>query len=183
MPVTDEERFASLLLRPVPGGFHHHPGGGGRAGRRAARAVEVGVDVLLWSNSPGVRDGLLEGGPGMPDSEHPAAALLSPLVTAGEAAGDRPARRRSAPGEGRADVAAVARPRPQLPEGRVDAGDDRLSAERPDVVSAWSTEFELSLPDEAELERIVKSTLRSRNEEKPVQVHLSRRDLDAVLRN
>jgi SpoVK/Ycf46/Vps4 family AAA+-type ATPase len=56
-------------------------------------------------------------------------------------------------------------------------------SDRPEVVKAWSTEFELSLPDEAELERIVKSTLRERNAESPVLVNLSRRDLEVVVRN
>src|SRR5258706_15369558 len=56
-------------------------------------------------------------------------------------------------------------------------------SDRPEVVGAWSTDFELSLPDEAELERIVKATLRQRNEEKPLQGQLSRKDLETILRN
>src|SRR5438105_6352794 len=43
--------------------------------------------------------------------------------------------------------------------------------------------FRLVLPDGVEVEKIVKSTLRQRNEELPLQVQLSRRDLDTILRN
>jgi SpoVK/Ycf46/Vps4 family AAA+-type ATPase len=51
------------------------------------------------------------------------------------------------------------------------------------VVRAWSTDFELTLPDERELEQILKHTLRARSEEVPVQVYLNRRDLDTIIRN
>jgi SpoVK/Ycf46/Vps4 family AAA+-type ATPase len=183
MPVTDEERFASLLHARHPAISITTPEEEDALDVVLRAAVEAGIDVLLWSNSRGVRDGLLEGGPGIPDTEHPAAALYhlsslpaKPRVIVMLDIGPHLAKDERTLRQWRDLVRAA------LKDGSTLVMIDH-AAGRPDVVSAWSTEFDLSLPDEAELERIVKSTLRTRNEEKPVQVHLSRRDLDAVLRN
>jgi AAA+ superfamily predicted ATPase len=181
--MTDEERFQTLLRARHPAVSIVTPEEEDALDTVLRAAVEVGLDVVIWSNSGGVRDGLLEGGPGIPDTEHPAAALyhLSML----------PAKRRVVV---MLDVAShLAKDERTLRQWRdlvrrcLKDGSTLVmidhAAGRPDVVSAWSTEFDLSLPDEAELERLVRSTLRQRNDERPVQVQLSRRDLDAVLRN
>jgi AAA+ superfamily predicted ATPase len=181
--VTDEERFQSLLRARHPVIVVTTTEEEDALDVVLRAAVEVGVDVLIWSNSRGVRDGLLEGGPGIPDTEHPAAALyhLSTL----------PATRRVVVlldmGPHLSKDERTLRQWRDLVRSCLKDGSTLVMIDhaggRPDVVSAWSTEFELSLPDEAELERIVRSTLRQRNEERPVQVHLNRRELDAVLRN
>ncbi|HEY7115151.1 MAG TPA: AAA family ATPase [Tepidisphaeraceae bacterium] len=181
--MTDEERFQGLLQARYPAISVITPEEEDALDVVLRAAIELQLDALLWSNSGGVRDGLLEGGPGVPDTEHPAAALyhLSTL----------PAKRRVI-------VTLDLAPHLSKDERTLRQWRDLVrsclrngstvvmidySAERPDVVSAWSTEFELSLPDEAELEQLLRSTLRRRNEEKPVQVQLSRRDLDTILRN
>src|SRR3954468_14941703 len=75
MGVTDEERFTALLRARHPAIAIVTPEEEDALDVVLRAAVELGLDVLLWSNSRGVRDGLLEGGPGIPDTEHPAAAL------------------------------------------------------------------------------------------------------------
>jgi SpoVK/Ycf46/Vps4 family AAA+-type ATPase len=181
--MTDEERFAGLLQARYPAVSIITPEEEDALDTVLRSAIELQLDALLWSNSHGVRDGLLEDGASVPDSEHPAAALyhLSTLpnkrrviVTLDLAAhlskDERTLRQWR-------DLV-----RKCLRDGSTIVMIDH-HADRPEVVRAWSTDFELSLPDEAELEQIVKSTLRQRNEEKPVQVHLARRDLDTILRN
>src|SRR5258706_2011529 len=181
--MTDEERFQSLLRARYPAVSIVTPEEEDALDTVLRAAIELQLDALLWSNSRGVRDGLLEDGASVPDSEHPAAAMfhLSTL----------PAKRRVIV---TLDLAAHLGKdertlrqwrdvvRNCLRDGSTIVMIDHQS-DRPAVVGAWSTDFELSLPDEAELERIVKATLRQRNEEKPLQVQLSRKDLETILRN
>jgi SpoVK/Ycf46/Vps4 family AAA+-type ATPase len=181
--MTDEERFQALLQARYPAISIVTPEEEDALDTVLRATVEVQLDALLWSNSRGVRDGLLEDGPSVPDSEHPAAAMfhlttlsakrrvIVTLDLAAHLAKDERTLR-----QWRDVIRACQR------DGSTLVMIDHQS-DRPEVVGEWSTEFELSLPDEAELERIVKSTLRQRNEEKPVQVHLSRRDLETILRN
>jgi AAA+ superfamily predicted ATPase len=144
-------------------------------------ANEAMLDLLVWSHSRGVRNWLLKDSPSVADTEHPAAAMYYLAKLRG---------RRIVV---MLDSAAHLKDERTLRQWRdlveIGARDGSTlvmidhHADRPEVVRAWSTEFELSLPDEAELEKIVKATLRARNEECPVAVHLSRADLDTVLRN
>src|SRR4051794_23716650 len=181
--MNDEGRFQQLLLARYPAVSIVTPEEEDALDCVLRAAVELQLDVLLWSNSRGVRDGLLEEGPSMPDSEHPAAALYH-LSTI-------PPRRR---------VMVTLDLAPHLVKDertlrqwrdlvRKCAHDGSTLAmighqtDRPEVVKAWATDFEMTLPDEQELERIIKATLRERNAESPVSVHVSRRDLDTVLRN
>src|SRR3954452_8224845 len=76
MRLTDEERFTALLRARHPAIAIVTPEEEDALDVVLRAAVEAGLDLLLWSNSRGVRDGLLEGGPGIPDTEHPAAALF-----------------------------------------------------------------------------------------------------------
>jgi SpoVK/Ycf46/Vps4 family AAA+-type ATPase len=181
--MSDEERFQALLHARYPAVSIVTPEEEDALDTVLRAAVEVQLDALLWSNSRGVRDGLLEDGPSVPDSEHPAAAMFH-LTTLS-------AKRRVivtldlAAHLGK-DERTLRQWRDVVRNCQRDGSTIVMidhQSDRPEVVGAWSTEFELSLPDEAELERIVKSTLRQRNEEKPVQVHLSRRDLETILRN
>src|SRR5258706_15377728 len=74
--MTDEERFQALLHARYPAISIVTPEEEDALDTVLRAAVEVQVDALLWSNSRGVRDGLLEDGPSVPDSEHPAAAMF-----------------------------------------------------------------------------------------------------------
>jgi SpoVK/Ycf46/Vps4 family AAA+-type ATPase len=53
----------------------------------------------------------------------------------------------------------------------------------PAVISACSTRFELSLPDEVELERILLETLREFHKENPIRIDITRHALRTVIRN
>jgi len=181
--MTDEERFQALLQARYPAVAIVTPEEEDALDTVLRSAIEVQVDALIWSNSRGVRDGLLEDGPVVPDTNHPAAALYHFSTLAGK-------RRVMVTLDLAAHLCKDERTLRQwrdLVRSNVKDGSTLVMidhhSERPDVVRAWSTEFELSLPDEAELEQILKSTLRKRNDEKPVQVQLSRRDLETILRN
>ncbi len=53
----------------------------------------------------------------------------------------------------------------------------------PEVINTHSIRFELSYPDEAELENIIKETLRDFHKKKPIEVDISRKDLRIIIRN
>lgn len=55
--------------------------------------------------------------------------------------------------------------------------------ELPAAVAAHASRFEISFPDEAELESIVVSTLRQFHREKPIDVDITRKDLQTIIRN
>jgi SpoVK/Ycf46/Vps4 family AAA+-type ATPase len=181
--MTDEDRFTSLLRarHPVVSVVTAEEEHALDIVLRAA--MELGLDALLWSNSRGVRDALLEDAPGHADTEHPAAALYHlaglsaqrrvyvTLDLAPHLAKDERTLR-----QWRDLVRAVQR------SGSTLVMIDHVQ-DRPDVVKAWSTDFEPSLPDDAELERLIKSTLREQNDVRPVAVSLSRSDLAVVVRN
>jgi SpoVK/Ycf46/Vps4 family AAA+-type ATPase len=181
--MSDEERFQSLLQARYPAIAMVTPEEEDALDAVLRAAIELQLDALLWSNSKGVRDGLLEDGISVPDTEHPAAALfhLSTLARkrrvivmldlAGHLCKDERTLRQWR------DLVRICQK-----DGSTLVMIDHHS-ERPDVVRSWSAEFELSLPDEAELEQILKSTLRRQNEVSPVLVQLSRRDLETILRN
>jgi SpoVK/Ycf46/Vps4 family AAA+-type ATPase len=181
--MSDEERFQAILQARYPAVALVTPEEEDALDTVLRSAIELQLDAVIWSQSRGVRDGLLEGGVCVADTEHPAAALFHLLTVGGK-------RRVIVMLDLAAHLCKDERTLRQWrdlvraceKEGSTLVMIDHHS-ERPDVVRAWSTEFELSLPDEAELEAILKSTLRKRNEEKPVQVQLSRRDLETILRN
>jgi AAA+ superfamily predicted ATPase len=144
-------------------------------------ALEQGVDFWMWSVTGGVRDGLLAERPAAPDTDHPAAALLylstnprrsvvALLDLAGYLKDDRTLRLCRDLIEHTAKLRGML----VLIDGQ---------GELPSVIRASSTPFDLSLPDEAELEQIVKATLRKMNELAPIKVEIDRRGFQMILRN
>jgi ATP-dependent 26S proteasome regulatory subunit len=53
----------------------------------------------------------------------------------------------------------------------------------PPAVASVATRFEVGFPDERELESLVRQTVRRAKEEQNIEVHLTKDDLDAVVRN
>ena len=53
----------------------------------------------------------------------------------------------------------------------------------PPVIAAEATPVIISLPDEAELNRIVRATLHRMHQQRPVKINLSRRNLQTIIRN
>lgn len=144
-------------------------------------AIERGSELWLWTVSKGIRDGLLAGSRPVPDTEHPAAALYYAAENqkggvwvmadlAGHLKDDRTLRVL------REAISRFAESGTTLL--LVDHHDDL-----PPVIRATTLSFQISLPDETELEAIVKQTLRKANEEHRIECNLSRQDLRTIIKN
>lgn len=53
----------------------------------------------------------------------------------------------------------------------------------PPVIKSYAKEFEISLPDAEELDKLVKYTLRSIHRKDPIEIGITRRGMDAIVRN
>jgi len=145
-------------------------------------ALNQGLSLHLWSIIGGVRDGLVAGTPPVPETEHPAAALyylaqqlakacvMATLDLASHLKDERTLRLLR-------DLISVAR------KGGTTLVMIDHSDSVPPVVVSEATPFEVSLPDEEELEEIVRDTVRRVHEERSVKVDLSRRAFRTILRN
>ena len=144
-------------------------------------AVEASLDVLVWSASYGLRDGLVADSVPLPDTCPPAAALYKLLTIdkpmlfvlldmAGNLKDERTARllreviHKCAAHGG---MLVLIDARGELPQGIRDV----------------ATPFDLSLPDEAELEQVIKTALRQRNEVIRIKVDIDRKSFSTILRN
>jgi SpoVK/Ycf46/Vps4 family AAA+-type ATPase len=144
-------------------------------------AIEAGMNLWLWTVSTGLRDGLIANGVSMADTENPAAALyrigqkdLSGIFVMLDLAGhlrEERARRllREAVDQAARSCSTIV---------LIDSSD-----ELPAVVNSIATRFEISLPDEKEIEELIRSTLRVVNEKRPLQVNVNRKDLTTMVRN
>ncbi len=160
--VTHEEEYALSLIREA--------------------AFKVGRDMRLWSIVGGVRDGLVSDLPPVPETEHAAAALyhITHQVTdnalfvtldlAGHLDDNRTQR--------------LLRDLIRLFGGRgatlvmIDH-----SASLPDVIRSRATPFDVALPDEKELDGLVRATLKTMHQEKKIKVEISRRTFQAIVRS
>ena len=160
--VTHDEPYVLTLLREV--------------------AVQRGAEMWVWSVTLGWREGLLAGSPPVAETEHPAAAMFylaqqppTPrMYVALDLAGHLKDERTL-----RATREAV---------HRVEAFGGNLilvdaHGDLPPGIDRIATRFEVSLPDAAELDRIVRQTVRRVNEDGRLHVSMTRPELDAVVRN
>ncbi len=178
---TDAQRFESLLRAEHPCvSIVTYEEDEALASVRAA-ASEAGIDLLIWSVSQGLRDGMIADGPTITGTEHPAAALVAiaemprkvtavMLDLADHLKDERTMRCL------REAIAAVGKQ-----GGHVILIDHSTTA--PACLRAVATTFELTLPGEPELERLVKDTLRKRNDVCRIAVDISKKDLTTVVRN
>jgi SpoVK/Ycf46/Vps4 family AAA+-type ATPase len=181
--MTDQQRFEQLVnaRHPCVHIVTYEEDDALQTVRHAA--VENGWDLWLWTVTGGLRDGLLANSASIADTEHPAAALFHlcrdragkrglfvMLDLAGHLKDERTLRtlREAVAKLGKGGCTLVL----------IDQND-----EVPPVVKAGATRLEISFPDETELVEIVKRTLREVNEERRIQVNLSKRELDVVVRN
>jgi SpoVK/Ycf46/Vps4 family AAA+-type ATPase len=139
------------------------------------------LDTHIWSASRGLRDFLVPGISPTPNTEHPAAALYHLTTTSTKT------------------FAVFLDLIPHLTDQRTmrmfrdvvghfaRTGSHLLLIENspalPPAVAALATRFDLSLPDEAELERLLRETVRQRFEKRRVSVELNKKDLAAFVRN
>ena len=146
-------------------------------------SVEVGREMLCWSVTRGVYDGVISGQPPVPHTEHPAAALthlcdrgpagaavVVMLDLVGHLKDERTQR------ACREAIDAVAARGGQIV--LIDA-----ECELPAGIAAVATRFHVSLPEEEELDEIVRSALQEAHRERPIEVQLSRAELKTVVRN
>jgi ATP-dependent 26S proteasome regulatory subunit len=179
--MTDREQFEQLLMckHPCVSVLTYEEDYALSIIRDAA--MDKGVDVWLWSISSGLRDGMIENGPTLADTDHPAAALyrlgkgdLKGVFVFLDLAGhlkDERTRRMF-----RDAAAAMAKIGAMLI--LIDAAD-----ELPPVAAATCTCLELSLPDEKEIEELIRSTLRRLNDEQRISVNLTKKELGTIIRN
>ena len=145
-------------------------------------AGERGVELLEWSISRGLRDGLVAAAPVVPNTEHPAGALAY-LQTL-----NRPL------------VVALLDLVPQLKDERVmrllreviqkftrSGGSAVLidpAPELPPALRAMASRFDLSLPDEKDLEEMCRQAVRvAASSGSKIEIDLKRQDLDTIIRN
>ena len=141
----------------------------------------AGAGMWLWSVIGGVRDGLISDAKPIAETEHPAAALyhltrltgrsICVMLDLAEHLGDARTLRL---------LRNVIHRFRQLGSHLVmiDHRD-----ELPSVVRAEATRFEISLPDEDELETIIRDTLRRLNREQRIEVDITRKALHTIIRN
>ena len=144
--------------------------------------LERGKALWLWSASDGLVDAQIEGSRPIPNTEHPAAACLY-------------LRQQNWPPDTGAVFLDIA---PQLSDPRTlrelrDLIESVTKArghlifidhdELPPVISSAAVSFEIARPLEPEIEKIVKDLLRARKEDLAIQIDITRRDFESIIRN
>jgi ATP-dependent 26S proteasome regulatory subunit len=144
-------------------------------------AMDRGLEMFLWSVTQGVRDGMLAKAPTVTDSEHPSAAMyylttlqrrfVAVLCDVADHLKDPRVLRML-----RETIDKIAQNR-----GHVVLIDQ--ASELPQSVRALATPFEMALPGERELEELLRNVLVEQSVPDPVQVNLTREDLQTIVRN
>lgn len=146
-------------------------------------ALDKGWDLSVWSVTRGVRDGLVAGSATVADTEHPAAALYHlsrprhtpglfvALDLAGHLRDERTLRAFR-------DAVSTLSNNPGSHLILIDHRDDL-----PPVAAAVATRFEVSFPDEVELEQILVATISSYRRDVPVRVNVTPKGLKTIIRN
>jgi hypothetical protein len=159
--VTQEERYALEIIRKTAARFKR--------------------DMWVWSVADGLRDGLIDGSPSIADTDSPSAGLASMA--------------RAKPGSlcVTLDLAEHLRGGKTLRILRdiVDSFHKTgitivmidCSDKLPEVIKAYARRFELSYPDEEELRQIIRATLHRINRSRPLEIGISQKGLDAIVRN
>lgn len=147
----------------------------------AQAAIDLGLNSLQWSAAHGLRDATLADARPIPDTEPPAAAcfFLSTL------------RQRTL--VVLCDIVAHLKDERTLRVLReaVDAAPRSGStivlldhaADLPPVLRAYSVPFDVSLPTDADLERMIRATARELTSQQKLRIELSRHDLEVLVRN
>jgi MoxR-like ATPase len=161
--VTYEERYALEIVR--------------------AAAKNLKRDMWIWSLAEGVRDGLdlLQDGPVVAGTDQPDAGLTN-------LAGAKPG-----------SICVTLDLAEHLKGGRtlrilrdmIDRFDETgitvvmidSSENLPEVVKSYTRPFEISYPDKNELQSIVRATLQRLRRKKPIEIGITKKGLDTIVRN
>jgi AAA+ superfamily predicted ATPase len=159
--VTHEERYALEVIRKT--------------------AARLKRDMWVWTVAEGVRDGLIDGSPCIADTDAPPAGLCSlarakpgslcvTLDLGEHLRGGKALRilRDMVDSFHKTGITIV----------MIDSTDNL-----PEVIKAYTKRFELSFPDEEELRQIVRATLQRLNRNKPIEVDITQRGFDTIVRN
>ncbi len=159
--VTSEENDALALVRDT--------------------ALALRKTLRIWSMVGGIRDGLIDEGEAAPATEHPAAALYYLLCQ---------------PEPGIAimldlaghlkDEKTLRLLRDLIQRYRQTGGQLVLIDHReeiPSIIASEGIRFDLSLPDEAELDLIIRNTLRRLHQEQHIDIDITRKGLQTIIRN
>ncbi len=144
-------------------------------------AVDGGADLRVWTHSRGMREGVLDETATLPDTEHPAAALYYALTHA------RAGLEVFVDLAEHLDDPRTLRLLRELIEklagirGHVVLVDHRETL--PPSIAHAATRFDLSLPEEDELVRLLRSVIQSENAQRRVQAQLSPETLGAIVQN
>lgn len=144
-------------------------------------AMGAGCPLLRWSVIDGLRDGLIQDGRHVEETDNPAAALYH-LSRQNERL-----------------ICAMLDLTDHLTDGRVlramrdvlrklERTEGHLvlvdhSDNLPPVIRSVATRFEVSMPAEDELEQIVRRTVQSVHRDKPIEVEISKAELKSIIRN
>lgn len=159
--VTYEEQYALEIVRQA--------------------ALGLNRDVWIWSVAGGVRDGLVTNSPFIANTETPAAGLNN-LSGAKEGSIcvtlDLTEHLR-----GGLSLRALRDIIKRFEQNgstlvMID-GNDKL----PDVIKSYTRPFEISFPDHEELQEIIRRTLRRFHRKKPIEVGITQKGLDTIVRN
>ncbi len=159
--VTHEEQYALEIVRQA--------------------AMNLGRDIWLWSVAQGVRDGILADSPAIADTKQPFLGLMN-MAGAKEGSicvtldlGEH-LKTGVTPRVLRDIIDCFATNGSTLV--MIDS-DDKL----PEVIKSYSRYFDISLPDEAELKDLVTRVLRRIHRKTPIEIGISRKGMDAIVRN
>jgi len=158
---TQEERYALEIIRKT--------------------AVKLKRDMWVWSIAGGVHDGLIDGSPCIVDTDVPAAGLANmsqakpgslcvTLDLAEHLRGGKALRvlRDMVDSFHKTGIVVIL----------IDSAD-----KLPDVIKAYARPFELSFPDEKELQQIIRATLQRLHSKKPIEIGITQKGLDTIVRN
>ncbi len=179
--MTDIERFQQLVSSGYPCitiATHEE-----RYALEIVRQAAMGLnrDMWVWSLAGGVREGLLAGGAFIASTDTPAAGLAN-------MAGAKPG-----------SICVTLDLAEHLKTGKAlrilrDMIDEYGSTgitivmidhtgNLPDVIRAYTRPFEISYPDEKELQTIIRATLQRLHRKKPIEVGITQKGLDLIVRN
>ncbi len=144
---------------------------------------DTGHSAWFWSATGGVTDALVDGAPGIEQTEHPAAAFHAML----SASKGRPHAAILAEPSGFLEDARTLRALRELVEGLAREGGTTFVIEHsgrpPAALADMATRFEPSLPDEERLEAIVREALRVMHIKSELRVDIPRKTFRAIVRN
>ncbi|NLX12202.1 MAG: AAA family ATPase [Phycisphaerales bacterium] len=144
-------------------------------------ALALRKNLQIWSVVGGIRDGLIADGEPAPATEHPAAALYFLLCQAEPGIAVMLDLAGHLKDEKTLRLLRDLIQRYRQADGRLILIDHR--AEIPSVIAAEGIRFDLSLPDEAELDLIIRNTLRRLHQEQRIDIDITRKGLQTIIRN